>query len=186
MISEPAIALPGKPVQPPDDPTVIGRIARPVGIQGEVKAIVESVDSARLTRLKSVIVRVNNEYRCFNVIRSQTFQGWCKILLDGIDTPEIASSLTNGEIVIPSSQRIELPDDEYYIDDLVGCIAFSETGKELGIITEIIQMDHHDIWTLDGPFGEIMIPAVSEFIRNVDLNAHRITIRQIAGLWNEN
>ncbi len=179
-------ALPGKPVRPPDDPTIIGRIARPVGLKGELKAICESVDPARLTRLDNLTIRLSDEYRSFHVIRSQPFSGWCKLLLEGINTPEDASLLASGEIVVSSAQRVPLPENEYFVDDLVGCIVDSDTGQELGILTEIIQMDHHDIWTVEGQFGEILIPAVREFILNVDLTGHRITIRQIEGLWNEN
>ncbi len=182
MVKKVRIELPGEEIIPPVDPIVIGRIARPVGVKGEVKAVSTSQSPKPVLDLKRVKIRLHNQYRSLRVSRSQLSGKWIRIKFAGINSPEDVAVLNGAEIIIPESERPISEEHEYYVDDLVGCMVVSDTGEDIGFLQEVWHQGHHDIWVIDGIAGEILIPAVKEFILNVDLESHRITINQIEGL----
>lgn len=144
----------------------------------------ESYNRDRFSALKQITIQIQNSFRSFKVISTQASADWFRVKFEDVDTPEIAALLTGGEIVISSYNRLTLSGDEFYVDDLVGCRTVSDKGDELGHVTEIIHQDHHDIWVIDGAIGEVLVPAVREFIVSVDLDKHLVIIREIEGLWN--
>jgi len=177
--------LPGEPTAELIDPVVIGRIARPFGVRGEVKVVSPNQSSDRLNGLKSIVVDMKVGYRRFKVDNIFDAGGSLRYKLRGFDSPESVSVLTGSEIIIPATERMEPGDDEYYIDKLVGCSAVSDDDEELGIIVEIWQHSAQDIWVIDGQFGEILVPAVKEFILDVDMKKHTIRVKWMEGLWEE-
>jgi 16S rRNA processing protein RimM len=95
-----------------------------------------------------------------------------------ITTVEAADRLRGGYLQVPIDDRMPLPEDTYYIDDLIGLDVFTDTGRYLGQIEEVILNPANDIYRV----GQILIPAVSEFVREIDLVARRVTIHPIPGL----
>ncbi len=178
-------SLPGQPAKQPATPVIIGRIARPVGVRGEVKVYSESHEPDRFTGLNEITVRLNESYRRLSVLNTRRTGNFFKISLEGIVNPEDAAVLNGCEIVIDESERLKLPEDEYYVDDLVGMRAVADDGTELGFIQEVLHQDHHDLWVIEGQFGEILVPAIKEFILEIDLNRHCTVIRRVEGLWAE-
>jgi len=169
-------------VSAPEDPTVIGHIARPFGARGEVKVIVESHDPQRIIGMKRITVRLNSGYRSFGVKVVQQIGGWFRVGLEGVGSPEEAALLSGTDIVVPSSERPDLAGDDYYVDDVIGCLAVSGSGEEVGFVREVMHQEHHDLWVIDGPEGEVLVPAVREFISEVDLDRHRIVVKRVEEL----
>jgi 16S rRNA processing protein RimM len=62
----------------------------------------------------------------------------------------------------------------------VGLTVVDETYGLLGTITEERQGVAQTLWVVDGPFGEVLIPAVDEFIRARDSDV--VTVRVPHGL----
>jgi len=136
-----------------------------------------------LLGLEEVTVSLVTDYRKFNVLNIRQTGGCFRFALEGINSPEEAAILSGGEIVVPHTDRSGLPEDEYYIDDLIGCRAVSDDGEELGLIKEIWNQGHHDLWVIDGPFNEILVPAVKEFILGINVDKHSVVIKHVEGLW---
>ena len=178
-------SLPGLPAKQPATPVIIGRIARPIGIQGEIKVYSISHEPNRFTGMREITVRLNERHRRLSVLNTKRTGQFFRLTIEGINNPEEAAILSGCEIVIDESERLKLPDDEYYVDDLVGMRAVADDGTELGFIQEVMHQDHHDLWVIEGQFGEILVPAIKEFILEIDLNRHCTVIRRIEGLWAE-
>lgn len=177
--------MPGEPTADLLDPVVIGRFARPVGVKGEVKVVSPNQSPERLIDLKHITVDLGSACRRFHVDSISQGGKYLRYKLHGFDSPESVSILTGMEIVISEADRTDPGEGEYFIDKLVGCRAVSDDGEELGILTEIWQQSAQDIWVIDGQFGEILVPAVKEFILNVDMERHIITVKRVEGLWEE-
>jgi len=168
-----------------NNPISIGRIARPVGVNGDVKVYSISNEPEHLTGLAKITVALPEGFRKLNILRSKRTNNWLRMTLEGIETREDAYLLSGCEIVIASSELPKPSTDEYYIDDLIGCRVIADDDTELGIIKEVMKQGHHDLWVIDGYFGEILVPAVKEYIVKVDVRNHLIVIRRIEGLWEE-
>lgn len=99
----------------------------------------------------------------------------------GVDDREAAKALVGKEIWLPEDQIIELPENEYFVHDLIGLNVFDTEGNLLGRLEDVMLMAGNDVYVVRGERGEILIPAVEEFIREVDLKGGKIVVR----LWEE-
>ena len=182
-----AYPLPGTPASEIKDPMVIGVIARTVGVNGEVK--VNSLNQGCPECLRGVYgeitIRLKNHFRRVNVTHQSPTADWTRFKFEGVDSPEHAEVLRGAEVVIPWEKRPPKPNDEYYVDELIGCTVVSDSGEEVGLLTEVWHQGHHDLWMVDGSYGEVLIPAVKEYILSVNTTEHRITVRRVEGLWDE-
>ena len=65
---------------------------------------------------------------------------------------------------------------------LQGLQVTDRTRGELGVLEELLETGAHDIYVVRGRFGEVMIPAVSQFIVEVDAESGRMTVDLPEGL----
>lgn len=104
----------------------------------------------------------------------------------GIDSISAAEALKGLIVAIPRAQRAQLPDDEMYINDLIGCTLVDVGRAVPSIIGEIDDIDRTagpaPLLVLRRPRGEILIPFAKSYIRRVDLAARRIEMALPEGL----
>lgn len=174
--------------EPPDnmekEKIIIGKIVNAVGLKGEVRIYSYSDRKERFGELESFILSgKGTDVRCkVEKVRYQKNMVIAK--LAGIDDRGGAESLRDKYVAITEDELAELPEDTFYIKDLIGCrLINEETGGEIGVISDVIQNTAQDIYAADLPGGKTaMIPAVGEFIRRVDIKARTVTVRVIPGL----
>lgn len=116
-----------------------------------------------------------------HVAESRPFKGGYLVRFVEINSVEAADRLRGGYLQVPIDDRMPLPEDTYYIDDLVGLEVYTDTGRYVGQIEEVILNPANDLYRV----GEVLIPAVSEFVREIDLVARRVVIHVIPGLLPE-
>jgi 16S rRNA processing protein RimM len=79
-------------------------------------------------------------------------------------------------------EDFELEDGEFFIADVIGLDVIDfENGKVYGTVSEIINRGASDIYVVNTPNGERMIPAVEQFIISVDIEKG-VFVRTIEGL----
>ena len=94
---------------------------------------------------------------------------------------ETALSLKN-VTVYADRDDFELEDGEFFLTDIIGLdVIDSESGKVYGRVSDIINRGASDIYVVETPVGERMIPAVDEFIVEIDINCG-VKVRTIEGL----
>lgn len=99
--------------------------------------------------------------------------GWFLIKLVGIDTLQQAEQMHGAWLMIPPEERMPLPEDEYYIDDLIGMTVYTESGERLGILKRVIPGAVYDFYEV----GRYLIPAHKQFILQVDVAGKRMVVR---------
>jgi 16S rRNA processing protein RimM len=103
------------------------------------------------------------------------------VSFEGIDDLDGAVALRN-KIVYIRREDAALESGEHFITDLIGFKAVdAETGDALGTITEILPLSPHNIYMIKGA-REILVPAVPEFVREIDVSAGRVLFKLIEGL----
>ena len=117
-------------------------------------------------------------------IESSTFRPPDRAILKlrGLDTPAAARALTGEEFTSPADAAPTLPSGEYFHFQLVGLQVLTEEGEDLGRIGEIIATGSNDVYVVSGPSGEILLPALAQVIRTVDLAGGTMTVRLMEGL----
>lgn len=98
----------------------------------------------------------------------------------GIDDRNGAQAVYGQSIYAPASRRSPLEEGEFFVDDLVGLAARTDSGIALGAITEVIAGPANDVYETE--LG-VLIPAVKDYVLNIDLTARTMTVRDDPGLW---
>lgn len=162
----------------------VGKILKPHGIKGELKVLPETFDVERFHDLENVLLESSGQNRHYKVESVRvTTDGKVFLRLEGIEDRNAADLLRNSIISISSEESVELPVDTYFHYDLVGMTVFDRfSGKELGVLKEIIDASADDLYVVRGLDKEYLIPARKEFIKLVDVDNKRMEIESIPGL----
>ena len=116
-----------------------------------------------------------------------------RLKLQDVSDRNTADAL-RGSFVFAARQALQkLAPGEYYWHELIGCRVEDEHGAEIGTVDSLLETGAHDllvvresadaVGTVDGRGGKkYLIPTVSEFLREVDVEKRRIVVRVIPGL----
>jgi 16S rRNA processing protein RimM len=74
----------------------------------------------------------------------------------------------------------------YYHDQIIGLQVRTNNGEILGTITDILTGKSNDNYIVQSPSGEVLIPAIEDVVRSIDLDRKCITIEPIDGLLDLN
>ncbi len=103
------------------------------------------------------------------------------ILFEGIDTRNLAEDHIGEFVSITKDEMVDLPDQTFFLFDVIGMKVYTESGEYLGEIAEIIEMPANDLWRVEGE-RSILLPASENVILNVDKEERKVTVRIIEGL----
>ncbi len=160
----------------------IGRILVPWGTKGKLKVKVITDFPQRFA--PSSTVYVNRQP--MTIDSTEWYKSKAIIKLNTIDNIEAAQWLRGQPIEIHHSQVYSLPEGQYYQFQLIGLEVWTTQGELLGNITEILTAESNDNYVVKGEEGEILIPAIEDVVKSIDLNKGRIIIEAIPGLLSLN
>lgn len=158
----------------------IGRIVNAVALRGEVKVYNYSGYRERYEELEQIFVE-DKEYE----IEKVRYQQHMVILkLSGVDDRNAAEAMKNKDIFITEDDLLELPEDTFYIRDLIGLSVINiEKDQAIGTIKDVLQPSSQDIYVVKLAGGkEAMIPAVAEFVKEVNTDQGYVKVRLIEGM----
>ncbi|MBW7956586.1 MAG: 16S rRNA processing protein RimM [Deltaproteobacteria bacterium] len=161
----------------------IARITGAHGIKGEVKAApygdLDDMD------WKAVFLVGKGGARPARVTRVRRHKGVFILELDGVADRNAAEALSGFDISVRRSDLPETAEDEYYYFELVGMDVYSEDSKHIGRVSDVMETGSNDVLVVDGPHGEVLVPAIEQVIVRVDPDEKKITIRLIEGILPE-
>jgi len=159
---------------------VVGVVAKPHGVHGEVVVRNRSDNPDRWT---AGSVLFDAAGTAFTVSEARTAGDRLLVRFYGVADREQAEALRGRELLVPRSWLPELPPGEWWPDQLEGCRMVTETGRELGVLSEVVQHPANDLWVaLDDAGVETLVPVVEELLVEVDLAGRRIVVREVPGL----
>lgn len=103
------------------------------------------------------------------------------VKFEGVEDREGAEELRGALYVTPDVRR-DLEEDEFWMDDLVGCKVQLVDGDEVGTVTQVVPGAAQDLLEVETPSGLRLIPIVKEFITSVDLDHMLVTVDPPEGL----
>jgi 16S rRNA processing protein RimM len=71
---------------------------------------------------------------------------------------------------------ISLPDDAHYWHDILGCSVTTRDGEELGEVVDVFRVGESEVYTVRGPRGEVLVPAVASVVIELAPAAKRIVV----------
>ena len=163
----------------------LGLLGRPHGVRGELVFRPFNPDGASLVELDlplEVELRPRDgggptPGRMMALRSARPFKDGALVTFEGVASPEEASRLTNCQLCVPRAALPPLDEDEFYISDLIGCQVVDVSGRDRGQVLGCYWNGTQDVLEIRGPDGEeTLIPAVEDFLREVDLPGRRIVI----------
>jgi len=99
----------------------------------------------------------------------------------------VAAALSGSKILV-SADEVELSDDEYLWQDLIGCEVYAQHGDQLlGTVAALEEYGAQDILSVhtiagaERP-GEWLLPFIAEVVVDVDMDARRISVALPEGM----
>ena len=161
----------------------IGEIVAPFSRFGEVKVRLDTDFPERFKGLKKVHLRPKTgEARLMEVETCRFHKGQVLMKLRGIESINDAETLRNAVVQVRDDQAVVLPANEFYIHDLIGCEVVTEEDRILGEVTAVLTGPANDVYIVGQGKEEILLPAIKEVIKNVDIASRRITVTLTPGL----
>jgi 16S rRNA processing protein RimM len=157
---------------------IVGRILAPWGIRGEVKVEVLTDFPERFAPQKVVYLNA----RPLEIESCRYHKHHLILKLVSIDSIEVAEKLRGQDLTIPGSELYCLPEGQYYAFQLIGLKVVTTGGQTLGRVTDIMTTPSNDVYIVEGKRGEILIPAIEDVVRSIDLKKGKMVIEAIEGL----
>jgi 16S rRNA processing protein RimM len=173
------------PEQSKTEWATIGKVVALFGLQGELKVLSLTDIPNRFAELEAVYPAPTHVRR--RIESERPYKGDLIILkLEGIDDADAAESMRNVDLDIPLDELAKLPPDVYYQHDIIGLLVKTVGGQEVGQIVGIMPTGGNDVYEVKRPGGgQILIPAVKDVVKQVDLRRHVMYIDPMKGLLDE-
>lgn len=159
----------------------VGRIAKPHGVLGEVRVELMTDHPERFEWLDAIYVGEKNPRRV-PIVSVRYHQDVVLLKLDGYPTRTEAELLRGELLQVPESEAVPLEDDEYFLYQLIGIEVFTEQGRHLGQLTEILETGANNVFVIDDESHQHLIPDIPDVIREVDIENRRLVIHPMPGL----
>ena len=109
----------------------------------------------------------------------QESAGALVLKLSGFDDRTAAEGLRGSYVEVPEQDRRPLEAGAWYVDDLLGLRVRSVSGRDLGVLNEVLERPANDVWVVrtEGPvMVETLIPATREAVLSVDLADGQVVV----------
>ena len=161
----------------------IGQIVNTSGLKGEIKIKPFTDDITKFNSFKTIYISIKKELKEFKIEQVRFSKNMVFLKLEGIDSVEEAENYRNLYLKIKRNKEEKLEKDSYYIIDIIGCKVYTDEQKELGEIIDVFSTGSNDVYVVKDELGkQILLPAIKDVIKNVDIEGKVITVHLLEGL----
>jgi len=165
----------------------LGRIVKTHGIRGEVQVYSYS-DVEYFLDYKDLFIQGKYGDKVpQRVLKARVKKGQSVILaLEGVVDRTQAGSFVGKEIFLDRAKLSPPAEGEYYWHEIEGLSVVSAGGEELGILSDVLATGAHDVYVVKGDRGEILVPAVEQMVKKIDLEKGVMVVDLPPGLVEAN
>jgi len=158
----------------------IARVVKPFGVRGELKLTVLTGFPEKLDRLARVYV--GESAAPHEVVRFRWHGDELLLQLADVRDRGAAEELRGQLVQIAREDAVPLAPGEFYEHQIVGLNVITTDGEPLGQVVEVLATGANDVYVVQGPRGEVLLPARVEVVRAIDLDAGTMTATLLPGL----
>ncbi len=163
-----------------DDLVLVGRVARPHGIRGQVVVNPETDFPEERFKSGQVLLVGPAEQPVERRIEEVRFhQGRPILTFAGVESMDDAERLAGLDVWLPQQSLAPLPERTYYRHDLIGCEVRDTADGLVGRVTAVEGTIDRSYLVID---GDVMLPLVDGICLEVDMAARRIVVQPPEGL----
>ena len=166
-----------------EDMLQVGVITQTHGVRGEVKVFPTTDDVNRFKKLKQVILDTGKETLPLEIQSVKFFKQFVILKFKGIDNINDIEKYKRCSLYVTREHAVALEEDEYFIADMIGMEVCTEDGNIFGTLKDVIETGANDVYVIENAeHGEVLVPAIKECIRSVDIEKGQMMIHLMDGL----
>jgi 16S rRNA processing protein RimM len=159
---------------------VVGAVRAPRGLRGELRVRIETDFPERFRKGARVWIGDPPEPFVIDGARIQGDEVW--LTLEGLNDRESVEGFRGSEVLVPVEEAIALPEDAYYLHQIIGLEVWTDEGKKLGTVSDVMSLPANDVYVVNSPQGDLWLPAIADVVLDIDLERRRMTVHLIPGL----
>ena len=163
----------------------VGVITQTHGIKGEVKVFPTTDDATRFKKLKEVIMDTDRERLHMEIEGVKFFKQYVIVKFKGYDSINDVERYKNAKLYVTRDKAVQLKKDEDFGGDLIGMRVVTEEGETFGTLKDVMATGANDVYVVerdDGNEAEVLLPAIRECIKKIDMETGAITVHIMDGL----
>lgn len=161
----------------------IGQIVNTNGLKGFIKIMPFTDDITRFDDLDSILVDKDGIFVEYKMEEVRYYKNMVLMKLKDIDTIEQAVKLKGLYIKINRKDAVELPENSYFIVDLLGSEVYTVENQLLGKLEDIFPTGSNDVYVVKDELGkQILIPALKTVVKTIDVSNKKIIVELPEGL----
>lgn len=161
----------------------IGQIVNSYGIKGFLKVVPFTDDVTRYDNLKTIYIEKNKKLQEMEIEEVKYHNHLVLLKLKGIDDINDTLQFKNCYIKIDRKDAVNLPEDTYFIVDLIGMEVYTDEEKLLGKLVDVFPTGSNDVYVVKDELGkQTLLPAIGDVIKNVDVENKKMIVHLIEGL----
>lgn len=127
----------------------IGQIVNTVGLKGFVRVVPYTDDNTRFELLKSVYLVDKKHYKKYEIEEVKYQKNLVLLKFKNINNINEAENLRNLYIEIDRKDAVKLPENTYFIVDLIGLNVINIENQELlGVIEDVFSTKSNDVYVV--------------------------------------
>lgn len=168
--------------KPPELPgagfIAVGRVLASWGRRGEVKVEPLTDFPDRFTPGCQLYLRE----RAMSIEGSRWEKGRMILKLAGTDSIDAAEKLRGAWLAVPEAERRPLEAGQYYVDQVLDLEVYNREGRLLGTVADVLRTGGNDVYVVRGQDQELLLPAIEDVVRSIDLERRRMIVELLPGL----
>lgn len=160
----------------------LGTLTKPFGLKGALCAYFDVDDCERYLDLDAVFIETDGEMLPY-IIEDLQFRGNNQfvIKLQDVDIDNVREFVQT-ELYLPLSRLPKLTGNRFYFHEVIGFQVVDEQLGEIGTCKGFMELTNNPLMQVDHDGTEILIPASSEFVTNVDRENKTLHVTTPEGL----
>lgn len=164
----------------------IGKIVSAHGIKGEVRVVPWTDSLERFNLLNRVYLAKDGAVRTAHIISARSHKNVVVMSLREVTSANEAEALRNWTVEIEHKDLLPLPEGHYYIFQLIGLKVRILDGRDLGVLTEVLQTGANDVYVVQRPgCKDVLIPALKSVVKKIDIQGQEILVDPLPGLLDD-
>lgn len=160
----------------------VGQIVNSYGIKGFLKVVPLVDNNNQFKEFEKLYIQENKKYRELKLQEVKFSKNLVLLKVEEIDSIEEALKLKN-LYLYAKREDIKLEEGAYFIVDLIGLEVYTEEGKLLGTLKEVLQPGANDVYVVENKENkQILLPVIPDVVKQINIAEKKVIVHLLNGL----
>ncbi|SFC45054.1 16S rRNA processing protein RimM [Alkalibacterium subtropicum] len=164
----------------------VGKIVNTHGIKGEVRVLSTTTNPEERYYEGAPLIWFGKKggQEELTVKTHRTHKNFDLLSFEGYGNVNEVEHFVGGTLRVSEDMLLELPENEFYIHEVVGSTVIDDdSGEEIGTIKEILSPGANDVWVVKRPNKkDLLLPYIEPVILDVDILNQVVRVHVMEGL----